>query len=438
MKPVTKLQQAVAQLYTKLPPLTHDQREYARTHRPYRKTFYNSGEIWCPDCGCITLRTIPKGHVADLKEKYTCPHCGAKSTLIYSRKTKLNQKAYFSIITMFEGWQVVRHFLCDWYFAKDERHPSFYIDEVVQSWITPDGCHEVFVARPRMAISGYADSFQTDKPLAVQNNHGAYYIWAEIIYPRASVSPLARRNGFSIPAACNALAPTELIRSLLQTERYPGLEMLVKIKQYSLVRAFFAGGNAFESYAAEIRICHRNHYIVHDGRMWCDYIRMCRRLNIDTRNPKFACPKNLKAAHDAVVERINRNRKKEEAERKRKEAIEWEAKYREAKGKFFGICFGNDNLVITVIQSVADIAEEGEAMHHCVFAAGYYKKNDSLILTARDKAGKRIETIELSLKTFQVLQSRGVCNKNTKYHDEIIALVNQNIHLFKQIKNKVA
>ncbi|SBV96198.1 hypothetical protein KL86DYS2_11050 [uncultured Dysgonomonas sp.] len=43
--------------------------------------------------------------------------------------------------------------------------------------------------------------------------------------------------------------------------------------------------------------------------------------------------------------------------------------------------------------------------------------------------GKRIETIEVSISQLKVIQSRGICNKNTKYHNQIINLVEQNIPL---------
>lgn len=46
--------------------------------------------------------------------------------------------------------------------------------------------------------------------------------------------------------------------------------------------------------------------------------------------------------------------------------------------------------------------------------------------------GKRIETIEVSLKTLKVVQSRGVCNKNTEYHEQIINLVNQNMGMIQK------
>ena len=186
-------------------------------------------------------------------------------------------------------------------------------------------------------------------------------------------------------------------------------------------------------YAHSIRIANKNKYIVKDASMWFDYLDLLSYFHLDTHNAHYVCPKNLKHEHDTLAKRKERIEAQREQERKRKEAIKWEKQYRADKAKYFGICFGDENVVITVIQSVADMAEEGKKMHHCVFAMGYYKRKDSLILTARSAAdGKRIETIEVSLKTFKVVQSRGVQNTNTPYHDEIINLVNKNINLIKQ------
>ena len=75
--------------------------------------------------------------------------------------------------------------------------------------------------------------------------------------------------------------------------------------------------------------------------------------------------------------------------------------------------------------------EEGVAMHHCVFSNRYYLREDSLILSATIE-GRRIETIEVSLQTLKVVQSRGVCNKNTEYHEQIVNLVNANRRLISQ------
>ena len=66
---------------------------------------------------------------------------------------------------------------------------------------------------------------------------------------------------------------------------------------------------------------------------------------------------------------------------------------------------------------------------------GYYdhtKHPNSLILSAKDKEGHRLETIELNIKTWKVVQSRALQNGKTKFHDEIVKLVEQNIGLFKK------
>lgn len=70
-------------------------------------------------------------------------------------------------------------------------------------------------------------------------------------------------------------------------------------------------------------------------------------------------------------------------------------------------------------------------MHHCVWANAYYLKENSLILSATIDR-QRIETVEVDLQTLKVVQSRGVCNSNTEYHDRIVNLVNSNMDLIRK------
>lgn len=70
-------------------------------------------------------------------------------------------------------------------------------------------------------------------------------------------------------------------------------------------------------------------------------------------------------------------------------------------------------------------------MHHCVWANAYYLKENSLILSATI-GRQRIETVEVDLQTLKVVQSRGVCNSNTEYHDRIVNLVNSNMDLIRK------
>ena len=105
--------------------------------------------------------------------------------------------------------------------------------------------------------------------------------------------------------------------------------------------------------------------------------------------------------------------------------------YQKLKAKFFDVEFSDNLIQISVLRSVREFLEEGTAMHHCVYSAKYFLKDDSLILSAR-VGDEHIETIEISLKKMEIVQSRGVCNKNTEYHDRIIALVKKNMNLIRR------
>ena len=121
-----------------------------------------------------------------------------------------------------------------------------------------------------------------------------------------------------------------------------------------------------------------------------------------------------------------------EEERQRLERLEDEkAAYLKQKANFLNLTFTDGLLFVHVLQSVDEFYEEGKEMQHCVFSNAYYNKEYYLILSATIN-GKRIETIEVSLKTCQIVQRRGLCNANTEYHDRIINLVNDNINLIRQ------
>lgn len=83
------------------------------------------------------------------------------------------------------------------------------------------------------------------------------------------------------------------------------------------------------------------------------------------------------------------------------------------------------------MESVEEYRQEAESQHICLFSAAYGQRESSLILSARID-GRIIETIEVDLRTLRVVQSRGVCNQNTDYHDRIINLINANAHLIKE------
>ena len=117
----------------------------------------------------------------------------------------------------------------------------------------------------------------------------------------------------------------------------------------------------------------------------------------------------------------------EEAERQK----EREAKAIESFNKriehFRSLLISSGGIEIRPLMTIQEFSDEGNAMKHCVFALGYYSKPDSLILSARDHEGRRIETIEVGLRDGVVLQSRGPCNTVTDRHEDIINMVQSNM-----------
>ena len=194
--------------------------------------------------------------------------------------------------------------------------------------------------------------------------------------------------------------------------------------------------HGIDQYWAAYKITLRNHYDIIDIALWCDYVDMLRRLGKDIHSPKYVCPENLQEAHDTAQRKLQAQRDKEAETRRRQQAIENEERFQELKSPFFGITFTDGVIQVKVLESVQEYLEEGKALHHCVFTNEYYLKKQSLILSARID-GKRIETIEVSLQTLEVVQSRGLCNKNTEYHDRIINLVNANSNLIRLRINRI-
>jgi len=103
-----------------------------------------------------------------------------------------------------------------------------------------------------------------------------------------------------------------------------------------------------------------------------------------------------------------------------------QSKKKSARGAFVGLAFDDGRVFCHVLRDVQEFYEEGKKMHHCVYANEYFNVKehpDSLILSARDKDGKRLETVEVNTKKWKVIQSRGLQNHKTAYHGEIIALM---------------
>ena len=412
MKPRNKFEKAVLEQNKHLRPITKTQGKWAFRecidHFAYRLP---KDRTTCMDCGHSWV-------LNKQRETCTCPHCRAKLQVKETYERKLQQKQYFTILTTCGEFQVLRMFLLIVGMEKGYKAQTSII-EIGQYWWNMQG-QKAVVAIQRV-LGHYVDTFSYYSPMAFRNDNEAYqHIVYSPIYPKFKVTDILRRNGFK--DNFYGIVPTKFIPALLTDSR---VETLLKAGRTDHLRYFLGNRRTFEDLWQSYKIAVRNGYDITDIFLWSDYVDTLRRLGKDIHNPKYLCPTDLKGEHDRRHEELLRVREREEIEQKQQKAMEDEKRFKELKSKFFGICFTDGTIQVHVLESVQEHLEEGVLMHHCVFSNAYYLKEDSLILSATIE-GKRIETIEVSLRTLEVVQSRGVCNKNTEYHEQIVNLVNAN------------
>lgn len=387
MKPRNKIQREVVALSATLRPITDKQKEWGVTHsytekeRTYEKTMYR----------------------------------------------------YFVVSYRVKDWQVCR------FFQIRKQRQLYHVIEPVRLWFNSDGHMEV-EAMNRFCMSGRIDSWIIDSDLSLKQAPLPYRDYTQMLPISASkvtsTLPILKRNG--LKRSFHNMQPRDVMEGLLKNNMF---ETLWKCGQFSLLQALAYELNRDYNNAdkmAAVRIVLHHGYKISDGRMWVDMIYLLLRAHKDIRNPKFVCPIDLKKGHDKALDWYNKYEEKQRKIRDRKKLLEDKEaakKYEVARKCFMGLKLTDGTIVIQVLSTVKDIMQEGEAMHHCVFAAGYYKRLDSLLLTAKVN-GERAETIEVNLKRYELVQSRGVCNQNSKYHDKIVNLVNENmnvIRIFNQV-----
>lgn len=427
MKPKNKFQQQVLALSKHLPKITEPQQRWAFKHCfDHIGKRYANGKVVCLECGHSWQED--NNPLSDAILRCECPNCNTHLKINATRQRVFKEIEYFGIVTTCGGFQVVRFFHINAYYKAGEQ-ARYSCSEVVQRWLSPNG-KEAIVALLRGMSIMYYDLWNFGSQLEIRPYHRAHDIDPIHFYPKQRVIAEISRNGFC--GEYHGIHPLALFRTILTSNK---AETLLKTGQYALLKHFIRSGSRnIDTYWNSVRIAIRNGYIIEDGSVWCDYIDQLNFFGKDTNSPKYVCPDNLFEEHDRYMKKRRAYNERQELENKRQTARENEAKFKELKGKFFGIAFTDGTIQVRMLESVDEFMEEGKTMHHCVFDSSYFLRENALILSATID-GKRIETVEISLKTLKVVQSRGVCNKNTEYHDRIIKLVNKNI---RQIRSRMA
>lgn len=420
MRPRNLREKHIVELSGRLRPLTTPQMNWALNatinHYGYR---LKNGMCTCMKCGHEWLESR--------NGMCLCPECGAQIEIKDTKERVIRDKSYFNVITTMEGYQVVRMFLMIVEMRKGMKASPAYL-EIGSYWIDNKG-NKTVVGLQR-TFGYYIDSFAFGSPLEIRRDNDAFnHIADQWVYPRIKVTDTIKRNGFK--GSCHHIHPVTMFQELLTN---PKAETLMKANEIELLRylCFRPTNKAdIDTYWNSIKVANRNGYKVKDSQYWMDYIKMLERCGKDILSPKYICPANLQEEHDHYVRKVyileDRKKKAEDIRR----AQEREASFKEQKEKFFGISINDGEIEVKVLESVEEYRQEAESQHICLFSAAYDQREDSLIFSARID-GRIIETIEVDLKTLKVVQSRGVCNQNTEYHDRIVNLINANTHLIKE------
>lgn len=425
----------VLEMSKHLKPLTKKERDYARGIFPTSGYYKKDGEVWCHCCGHVE-RQLPGSLDIDLEVGYQC-HCLNHLILEHNpRQKNLTEAKYYSVVQTYNKWQVIRTF--DVHRINIKGLPTEYkCNEVYQNWVSPEGEEVIISKRYARGVNFFSWYYETEYTVRHHNvSCNGYYAFDDVFdvrdnffYPQYNITKKLHKYGW-----CKALeklpyvSVVDCMKTLLISRH---AETVVKQGQYDVFLYMVREKLQELQYMPSLNICHRNRYMITDASIYFDMLSFLERTGKDIRNPKYICPEDLYKAHNAALAAYQKVRNKVEAEENRKKALSENEAYVKDKGKFFGVIITDGELSIQVIKSVAEFLEEGTDMHHCVFANEYYKKKDSLILSAK-VAGKRKETIEVNLKTFSVVQCRAAYNKTSEYHHRILNLMNSNMNLIRQ------
>lgn len=447
-KPRTKLQQKCLDLQVTLPPITDAQLRFGRKTMEQIGHFVQKGRggrdsfIWCQECGHMEKVGMSSLYVSVANPTHVCASCGKKLEVKnhHSDSKSVERNHLFAVITTCQDMQIARVFNIhkDNYMGHktvEHVHDAFTI------WFDVEKGKEVIVTRP-FYRSYNCFRWNIYDPMKIGRHNGGcsgYYVYDDLYdlnnvytYPRTKVLPILKRNGWSNKIAKMKASPVELWRAMLTD---PDVEGLIKTGQLEVLDYWFSTGGPERDksqWLPLVKICNRRKYIIKDASLWFDVVKSLEKLGMDTHSPKYICPDDLNAMHDLLQRRIENKKMREELQKLKSNAKNWEEYYAEKKGRFFGIQFNDGNIFCHVIKSVAEMCEEGTRMHHCVYRMDYYKKPESLIISARDRNGDRLETVEVNLSSFQVVQSRGLQNKPTIAHSRIVELVKSNMNLIKK------
>lgn len=440
--------------------------------------YVNKGKVTCMECGHEFT-----SESCNIDGTIECPVCHKKLKIEWTKKKNYDVDGFYAITHEYNDFQVIRYFWVNKWKTSTCSESGCYICEVMQIWMNESG-KKVYLAKPlkpypntvrnpfRETVYNYETKKYEDTKLTIRrpdHGYGYYYGFniANLGYKKLKIASLAqflknrgvKKSVGSFPYDYQfedfidmILAPLaevmhkrgmkKLLFSLAhgkfwkQDENFSKRLQALKI---ALRHGYFDNHKFYEK--QDNRYGHENDRVLYSD--WTDLIDQIIRMGLDYRSPKYVCPEDLHELHNSLLRKENKTKREAEKLAKLKKDRNMNEQYVNARDAFFSLNLidKENGFSIQVLKSVDDFYEEADKMHHCVYSSGYYDMSahpDSLILSARtgedwNNPDKRLETVEVNLKNFTVVQSRAVNNGTDKLHNKILSLVLKNMDVIQTI-----
>lgn len=417
----TKLEIRALELNEKLRDLTEKEVAMMKKSLPQHYVTYNR-KRYCSECGTpLVLDGKTKG-LLDV-----CPCCGARP-----KEAALKRRGRMGIDSWYRGkldtigeFQVYRHFIFQ-KISEVGKRCQYDWYECVRTYFTEKG-KVIMIGKNKRPFSW--DLWIRDSQWGIHKcagswQYGTPYIVEDEIVGRKKITEWLRKRGFK--GKGYGIGVNNLIKSLTKDSF---LEYLLKTGQTKYVR----DRKKIRGLEREWIIAKRAGYKIEDIDIWCDYIQMERNRGKITTNREICCAANIKEKHDKLCEWKRAEERKEIEEKHR----EWERKkilnrieenkqYIEDKQKIRTLRIEYGDIEIRPLINRYDFILEGRKMEHCVNDNEYFKKKNSIILSVREKEGKRLATIEWSVEEGKIWQIRARKNGIVKREKEIRSIIEKN------------
>lgn len=145
-----------------------------------------------------------------------------------------------------------------------------------------------------------------------------------------------------------------------------------------------------------------------------DYWRMCTDMHIDLSDEQARLPRNIRAAHDRLVDirdaEMIRRRNASQTKAAEDNQSKLDRRLPDLEKKY---CFAANGLILRPARDLKELINEGNALRHCVgtYIARYAEgQTDILFLRRAEEPDKPWRTIEISPHNGRIIQDRGYKN----------------------------